>query len=66
MEVDRTRSRQVLGVMNDFSVAAEIFLRDDTVPVEVALRVAQKLSKPLGYESPVRITRSLFASHRAN
>ncbi len=64
--IDRTRSRQVLGVMNDFAVAAELFLRDDTGPIEVALRVAHTPSKPLDYESPDRIARSLFASHRAS
>ncbi len=64
--IDRTRSRQVLGVMNDFAFAAELFLRDDIAPIEVALRVAQTPSKPLGYESPERTVRSLFASHRAS
>jgi hypothetical protein len=66
MEVGRTRSRQVLGVMNDFAVAAKLFLRDDTGPIEVALRVAHTPSKPLDHESPERIVRSLFASHRAS
>jgi hypothetical protein len=32
MAVDGTRSRQVLGGMNDFAVAAELFLRDDKAP----------------------------------
>ena len=36
MGFDRTRSRQVLGVMNDFAVAAELFLRDGIGPIEVA------------------------------
>ena len=53
IEVHRTRSRQVLGVMNDFAVAAEIFLRDGTRPIEAALKIAQTPSKPLDYESPV-------------
>ena len=66
MQVDRTRSRQVLGVMNDFAIAAEIFLRAGADPIEVALKVAQTPSKPLDYESPDRIVRSLFASHRAS
>ena len=65
IEVHRTRSRQVLGVMNDFSILAELFLRDGTDPIEVALRVAQTPSRPLDYKSPGRITRSLFASHGA-
>ena len=66
IEVGRTRSRQVLGVMNDFAIAAEIFLRDGVDPIEVALKVAQTPSKPLDYESPDRIVRGLFASHRAS
>ncbi len=65
VEIDRTRSRRVLGVMNDFSIAAEFLLRDGVAPVEVALKVAQTPSKPLDYDSPERVTQSLFASHRA-
>ena len=64
--VGRTRSRQVLGVMNDFAIAAKLFLRGDTGPIEVALKFARTPSKPLDYESPERIVRSLFASQRAS
>jgi hypothetical protein len=65
VEIDRTRSRRVLGVMNDFSLAAEIWLRDGVGPLAVALKVAETPSKPLNYDSPERVTRSLFASHLA-
>lgn len=48
----RTRSRQVLGVMNDFAVSATYFLQDGLSSTEAALRVAQAPMKPLGYAAP--------------
>ncbi len=65
IEVDRTRSRRVLGVMNDFSILAGVWLHDGAAPVDAALKVAESPTKPLDYDSPGRVTRSLFASHLA-
>lgn len=53
--VDRTRSRSVLGVMNDFSFATELALRDGCSAGEAALHVSNTPIKPLGYDSPRRV-----------
>ena len=65
IEVDTTRSRRVLGVMNDFAMLAEIWLREGVSPLNVAHKVAEMPSKPLDYDSPERVTQRLFASHLA-
>jgi hypothetical protein len=62
--VDRTRSRQVLGVMNDFSLSAELGLRDGDSPLEVALQVAETPVKPLGYDCPRQLVGELFGAGR--
>jgi len=62
--VDRTRSRQVLGVMNDFSLSAELALRDGRPPLEVALQVAKTPVKPLGYDCPRQLVSELFGAGR--
>jgi hypothetical protein len=62
--VDRTRSRQVLGVMNDFSLSAELALRDGDSPLEVALQVAETPVKPLGYDCPRQLVIELFGAGR--
>jgi hypothetical protein len=51
----RTRSRQVLGVMNDFAVQATFCLRDGLSSTETALHVAQAPMKPLGYAAPCEV-----------
>lgn len=48
----RTRSRQVLGVMNDFAVQATFCLEDGLSSTETALHVARAPMKPLGYAAP--------------
>jgi len=55
-----TRSRQVLGVMNDFAMLAETHLRHGDSLVDVALRVAKAPSSPLGYRSAAMATREAF------
>jgi len=62
--VDRTRSRPVLGVMNDFSLSAELGLRDGHSPTEVALRGAETPVKPLDYDCPRRLVRELVGAGR--
>jgi len=62
--VDRTRSRQVLGVMNDFRLSAELALRDGRPPLEVALQVAKTPVKPLGYDCPRQLVSELFGAGR--
>ncbi len=64
LAVDRTRSRQVLGVMNDFSLSAELGLRDGDSPLEVALQVAETPVKPLGYDCPRQLVSELFGAGR--
>lgn len=57
-----TRSRQVLGVMNDFAFMASVALaREPHTPLdELALWVARSPSKPIAYESPARLTAALM------
>ena len=62
LEIDRTRNRQVLGVMNDFSVQASLWLGDGLSPVRAALRVARTPSGPLDYDSPESVARLIFGS----
>jgi len=62
LEIDRTRNRQVLGVMNDFSVQASLCLGDGLSPVRAALRVARTPSGPLDYDSPESVARQIFES----
>ena len=62
--VDRTRSRQVLGVMNDFALSAELRLHDGDPPLEVALRVAETPVKPLGYDCPRQLVSELIGAGR--
>jgi hypothetical protein len=62
--VDRTRSRQVLGVMNDFSLSAELALRDGDSPLEVSLQVAETPVKPLGYDCPRQLVSEIFGAGR--
>lgn len=64
--VDRTRSRSVLGVMNDLSFATELALRDGCSAVEAALHVSNTPVKPLGYDSPRRVTIEVLGPARPN
>ena len=63
----RTRSRQVLGVMNDMSATAAVLLQDD-YPYEglslldTSLKLAETPVKPIDHDSPARVTQSLFAA----
>lgn len=62
----KPRSRQVLGAMNDFAFHAEGYWPAQTTPstaLEVCLRLAEMPSRPIGYQSPDRITLELFAAH---
>jgi len=59
----RPRSRQVLGVMNDFGFNAEgylnVFRRGDAA-LEASLQLSEMPSSPIGYETPGRLTVALF------
>lgn len=61
---DRTRSRHVLGSMNDFAFLAEEYIRDDGLGLDLE-RVAGMLNgvpcRPIRYQSPDRLTPALFA-----
>ena len=65
----RTRSRQVLGVMNDYALSAHYFLAragsDDPV-LETCLKLAKTPTGPIGMDSPDRLTVSLFSSPHIN
>lgn len=60
---DRTRSRQVLGSMNDFAFLAETYIRDDGADVDLEL-VARFINRapcrPIKYQSPDAATLELF------
>lgn len=63
----RTRSRQVLGVMNDFGAMAAILLQDDypfqgLSLLDASLKLAEAPSKPIQHDSPGRVTQALFAA----
>ncbi len=64
----RTRNRQVLGVMNDLSrLAFGDFL--STSPdhlLYLSMRLAEAPFSPVAYESPKRLTISLFQAGRPN
>ncbi len=58
-----TRSRSVLGALNDFATGATFRLQHPSPPatlLEAALELAQTPSKPIQYESPQRVVQSLF------
>jgi hypothetical protein len=62
-----TRSRVLLGALNDFAWNAEAHFRHDPgptrpSPLDVALRLAKMPSKPIGYSSPDRVTREILAA----
>ena len=69
VQIARTRSRQVLGTMNDFAFNAQVYLSHahthDPV-LEACLKLAEMPSKPIGYDSPRRLTISLFRSPGVN
>ncbi len=59
----RPRSRKVLGAMNDFACNFEVYLAGaggNDPALKACLRLAEMSSKPIGFESPNRFTRSLF------
>ncbi len=59
----KTRSRQVLGVMNDFAFSAQFYLAhawtNDPI-LEACLKLAETPSTPIENESPDRLTVALF------
>jgi hypothetical protein len=63
----RPRSRQVLGVMNDFAFNAAGYLdgrREDDTALVASLKLAEMPSSPIGYESPGRLTIALFENSK--
>ena len=61
--LDRTRSRQVLGSMNDFAFLAEAHIRDDGPDVDltdVARFLNRAPCKPIGYAAPAAFSVGLF------
>lgn len=60
----RTRSRHVLGSMNDFAFLAEHYIRDNGDDLDLE-RIAGMLNsapcRPIQYQSPDRLTPALFA-----
>jgi hypothetical protein len=62
-----TVSRVLLGSLNDFACNAEAHFQHPArasapAPLEVAIALARMSSKPIGYSSPDRVTRELFAA----
>ena len=69
IQIARTRSRHVLGTMNDFAFNAQVYLahtQRDNPALEVSLKLADIPSKPIGYDSPRRLALSLFHLPRGN
>ena len=65
----KTRSRQVLGVMNDFAFTAHYYRahsRSEAPILETCLKLAETPSRPIGMDSPDRLTVSLFSSPHIN
>lgn len=63
----RPRSRQVLGVMNDFAFNAEEYLCNRhgvDAAIEASLKLAQMPSSPISYASPDRLTLALFENSK--
>ena len=63
----RPRSRQVLGVMNDFALNAREYLegcRSTSEALEASLKLADMPSGPVEYESPNRLTVDLFQNRK--
>ena len=60
----RTRSRQVLGSMNDFAFLADRHIRDNGADLDLE-RIERMLNRapcrPIQYQSPDRLTPTLFA-----
>ena len=59
-----TRSRRILGALNDFAANAVFLLRDAVPPCspfEAALRLSEMPSKPLDFGCPNRVARSLLS-----
>jgi hypothetical protein len=57
------RSRQVLGVMNDFAYVGQGYLyarHGVEAALEASLKLAEMPSSPIAYESPGQLTKSLF------
>lgn len=60
---DRTRSRRVLGSMNDLAFMAETHIRDDGPDADleaIARRINRSPCGPINYASPDRLTPTLF------
>jgi hypothetical protein len=66
----RTASRQILGTMNDFAYHTEFYLAradwSSAPALRVSLELAEMPCKPIGYESPGRMTLDLFRASLAN
>jgi hypothetical protein len=61
----KTRSRNVIGALNDFGFHAWHELansRRQSTSLQAVLRLAGMPSKPIGYNAPERVVRSLFQS----
>ena len=59
---DRTRSRSLLGTLNDMSFGARVHFitdRDDSLQ-DIALRLAETPIPPLDGASPIDLTRKAF------
>jgi hypothetical protein len=62
-----TRSRVLLGAMNDFGFNALVRAHLPTLPsaptpLQMATSLSRMPSKPIGYDSPDRVVRELFAA----
>jgi hypothetical protein len=62
VHIGRTRNRRILGSMNDFMTLIDAYWDHETTLQDLALRVSQSPSGPIGMDSPSRFTRDLFDS----
>lgn len=65
----RPRSRKMLGVMNDFAFNSEVYVpaaRGNDSALQACLKLAEMPSRPIGFESPDRLTLALFQAGKVS
>ncbi len=59
----KTRSRPMLGTLNDFIFSASVFLQRGDSVLEANLRLAEMPSKVIGFSFPCEVAKQALASH---
>ena len=61
----RTANKSLVGALNDFIYHAQVYIDRGETVLEATLHLTEMPSKPIGYDSPDRITTTLFRAARA-